>query len=112
MLTGRFQLMNRKEYLDSLKPYGEKCHDCGGKNHPYMLKNKLWKQYVPDGRNRNSKIECVNKQIVHVGSGFFICLSCIEVRMGRRLTMDDFSDFPINLGCFGFDYRVYCRLEE
>lgn len=33
--------------------------------------------------------------------------ACIESRLGKKLTLEDFTDAPINYGMFMFDCRTY-----
>ncbi len=97
--------MTKYEYLDSpavmsLKG-GPTCDLCNGKNHPYMIQYKLWKQNVENPRS-------------------FVCIKCIEKKLGRHLEEDDFiqrslfqnkiSELPINWGYFGFHFKIYCGL--
>jgi hypothetical protein len=56
------------------------CHDCGldtaAADEFYMLGHSLWRG---------------------VASGVdFLCVGCVELRLGRRLVRDDFSDVPLN----------------
>lgn len=69
------------------KPYSRKgCDDCGGVDEPYLVKNHVWQK---------------SKK----GKGF-LCLSCLEHRIGRLLTLKDFHETaPISWGIFGFDVR-------
>lgn len=42
-----------------------------------------------------------------------LCLACVENRLGRLLTRDDFDmEAPINLGVFGRSERMLDRLGE
>lgn len=61
------------------------CHDCGINtlpvNHPnraeyYMVTNAIWN--------------------AHGCGESYLCIGCLEVRMGRMLTAQDFSDVPLN----------------
>ena len=56
------------------------CTDCGDYDYKmYMVNDDIWNQY---GNDRNT-----------------LCLPCLEKRMGRKLTKDDFSqyiDSPVN----------------
>lgn len=72
------------------KGYWERCcgtRGCVNRVEPYMIKDHLWNQI----RRRNQ----------------FVCLSCVEKRLGRKLTIADFTDAPINFGIFGFDCYDY-----
>jgi len=57
------------------------CRDCEGSTENYMVHNALWGEFVPEDDHQG---------------GFFICLTCLEDRMGRELTIKDFTDKPIN----------------
>ena len=61
-----------KSYLD--------CTDCGNdtKNEYYMLEHDLWLK-VNNGRRHG-----------------FLCIGCVEVRLGRELNAFDFLDVPVN----------------
>jgi hypothetical protein len=64
--------------------YAGNCKDCKRINHPYMLTFELWKKV------------CDNRKDI-------LCLYCVENRLGRKLTSEDFlPNVPINNGCFGF----------
>jgi hypothetical protein len=56
------------------------CKDCGintlYSEEYYMVKDSIWKTY---GVNRG-----------------MLCIGCLETRLGRTLTANDFSDVPIN----------------
>ena len=59
------------------------CKDCGVDTQDigewYMVKDEVWAAVWP----KRSKRE-------------FLCIGCLEIRLGRRLTSDDFTDAPIN----------------
>lgn len=66
------------ELLDCLS-CGEKCVD------HYMVHNPLWKSVIPIGLG-----------LLH--------LRCLETELGRKLTLEDFTDAPVNDGIrFGFE---------
>ena len=49
------------------------CEDCGNPDYEmYMVNDDLWDKYGNDNKT--------------------LCLSCLEKRMGRKLTKDDFTD--------------------
>lgn len=59
------------------------CHDCGVEtsglgnlNELYMLRNEIWK-------------------LTGVGEGY-LCIGCLETRLGRELTGADFFGCPLN----------------
>lgn len=105
--------MNKSSYVKTqCKPYGGTCSLCGGVNQPYMLNTLLWKSAFPEAKGRETTYIKVNDELVSSG-GFFVCLRCVEDRLGRPLAEADFHEKnpPINNGIFGFDYREFCKLE-
>lgn len=70
------------------------CRDCGvDTNHIdeyYMVDFALWDEHG-------------------AGDGM-LCIGCLEARIGRRLTPDDFIDAPINRGVFPYSERLVDRL--
>jgi len=75
----RFELAMRVLLsLDTRSP----CADCGGHGYGYMLRDSLWVLV-----NRGSR-------------DGFLCLPCVERRLGRPLRRDDFTDVPINAPIF------------
>jgi len=59
------------------------CIDCGsntrGIDEYYMIQFDLWKEFVPENN-----------------SDTMLCLGCLEKRLGRELTPEDFLDCPLN----------------
>lgn len=88
------QLEKAQMYLYSVhkKSYGGGgCDKCKGIDEPYMLKDWVWKQ--------------VNKK--YKG---FLCLSCVENKLVRYLTLNDFKEVPINFGGLNsFDVRSWLK---
>jgi hypothetical protein len=62
------------------------CADCGvntlAVGEWYMVNDKLW-----EAASRFGKIW---------EESFYLCIGCIELRLGRRLTPDDFTNVPVN----------------
>lgn len=58
-----------------------RCVDCDidtGKAHEhYFVKNEVWFQVMPTNKG-------------------MLCIGCIEARLGRQLTGDDFTDCSLN----------------
>jgi hypothetical protein len=59
------------------------CHDCGTSTLPddgpsefYIVHHEVW-------------------AAAGVGRGY-LCIGCLEERLGRRLNRDDFPDYPVN----------------
>jgi hypothetical protein len=73
-------------------PYGHDCQQCKGPNDPYMLTFPLWQELTTREERRG-----------------FLCLDCVEIRLGRQLKLEDFLDAPINFGVFGFDCRTFVK---
>ena len=80
------------------------CDGCYGYNVPYALTNEMW--------------DLVKEP--NIPGGGFLCLECVEKRLGRTLQKNDFIlDAPINNGFFGFHWEkwvneriLYVRNEE
>ncbi len=71
---------------------GTNCDCCKGPDHPYMVTDDVWAI-----ANKRPKAK------LHGHSKGFLCLNCLEDKLGRDLTIDDFTPALINKGCFGFD---------
>jgi len=51
------------------------------------------------------------RQVVVPGEpGFYLCIGCLEVRLGRRLIAADFTDTPVNTVRDGNTGRLNDRL--
>jgi len=78
----------------SCKPFI--CKDCGFNtlhgDEYYMVTNEAWKA---SGLTSN---------------GGMLCIGCLETRLGRELTGEDFPDYPINRGVFGMSARIKARI--
>lgn len=73
------------------------CYDCGFSHDWYMLKDEVWLQAWPEGyKELRTKLTLENQgRRVFVG----LCYECLEKRLGRMLTIDDFDlGIPINSG--------------
>lgn len=57
----------------------------------YMVTDEIWLTAWPDKRG-------------------MLCIGCLEDRLGRQLTSDDFTDAPINQGYFPYSERLAQRL--
>jgi hypothetical protein len=63
------------------------CKDCGtdttppeGDREDYMVHNELWRAAgMPDE-----------------DAGIYLCIGCLEKRLGRELTAKDFTAYPVN----------------
>jgi len=69
------------------------CLDCGKETiHTdyYMLKHDLWKSAVPDAVPMTAE---ARKNLPH-SDGNFLCLDCLEKRLGRELAKQDFLSVP------------------
>ncbi len=74
-------------------PWRNPCLDCGEPTYRdglpsewYMVHDDIWAQSgaptrgVMDNRTR----------------GYYLCIGCLEQRLGRQLTAADFPDYPVN----------------
>lgn len=86
-------MLTKDQYLEEMDSYGGACKDCRGKNQGYMVQFEIWRQLTsPEERRR------------------FLCVKCLEKRLGRRLIKSDFLDAPINFGVGGFNVDAYIKL--
>lgn len=64
------------------------CHDCGQGtlfSEYYMVEDWVWEQAKPP------------QWSYHCDSpSFFLCIGCLEKRIGRQLTLADFTTAPVN----------------
>lgn len=78
------------------KKMGE-CYDCTSTQDWYMLRDEVWNQAWPEDYSKlRTRLTLENQ-----GKRVFICLcyDCLEKRLGRSLTIDDFDlGLPINSG--------------
>jgi hypothetical protein len=79
---------------DKFKGYWKTpCDGCSGYNMPYMIQFELWKQVAGPTDD-------------------FLCLNCVEQRLGRKLNASDFLEhktLPINNGVFGFNWQDWVK---
>lgn len=78
-----------KKYFKTTKKSMWKCMECHintlASGHYYMLKNELWEQITSKSFKG------------HLGIKGMLCLNCVEKRLGRQLTENDFDlTIPIN----------------
>lgn len=62
------------------------CHDCDTDTNPseyYMVRDHVWEQAGMVARRRYDD---------HV----YLCVGCLEKRLGRELRSDDFTGAPVN----------------
>lgn len=57
------------------------CQDCTNDGWGPMLTTAVWNKVVPVGNHCR----------------FFLCQSCMELRLGRRLRQGDLRDCPMNM---------------
>lgn len=57
------------------------CDRCEGHNEPYMLVQSVWEQAGFGKRDR-------------------VCVACVEEKLGRQLTLEDYNHSPLNLPIF------------
>ena len=84
------------------------CHDCGvntvpleGDREYYEVHDQLWKKVArAPGRGQSD----------NGPEGFFLCVGCLEERIGRRLAPEDFKPFPANIPSPWYSDRLNERL--
>lgn len=68
------------------------CEDCGVNirtaREMYMVRNRLWEDVV-------GWRDCTDTEVIGPGR-IYLCIGCLEQRMGRLLTADDFLSCPLN----------------
>ena len=69
------------------------CLDCGEptfregqQSEWYMVHDRIWKESGAPTR----------LVMTVPGAGHYLCIGCLETRIGRQLTPDDFPDYPVN----------------
>jgi hypothetical protein len=80
------------------KPW--ECFDCGRPNHDYFVYDSVWYKAWPT--YAEDKTEAVQRyrgteqdRLKHL----FLCLDCLQKRLGRRLHPRDFKlEVPVNAG--------------
>ncbi|QFG12256.1 Hypothetical Protein OBI_RACECAR_152 [Arthrobacter phage Racecar] len=84
--------MVNKTEEDNFKEF--ECMDCPVNTHYiheyYMVQFDLWYSVVPSGEG-------------------MLCIGCLEDRLGRELTTEDFIEAPVNYGIFGMSDRFRAR---
>lgn len=74
-----------------------RCEDCAILPEHYMVRNEVWALAWPDYEEERMRRR---RQWRHDGTGSFFCLlcfACLEKRLGRKLTANDFNlELPIN----------------
>jgi hypothetical protein len=65
------------------------CDECGADHTPYMVRSGIWARYVPEIGARMRAWKRAGRQGAH--PHLYLCVSCLERRMGRKLTAPDLS---------------------
>ena len=77
------------------------CRDCGVETHNaecYIVEDDVWRSVVPFKTD---------------GGVLYLCIGCLETRLGRKLTPRDFSLVPLNFAsdeCLGRSKRLIDRM--
>ena len=88
------------------KNYAMYCHDCGGCDPYYNVYDHIWALAMPEyptlkARKRREFPSINGKRDFRDYVG--LCFTCLESRLGRPLTLEDFTNRPVNDGIrFGF----------
>lgn len=81
------------------------CADCGADtiDERYMVDHELWERFV-------GWRECGDLNVYGPGSAY-LCVGCLEGRIGRRLAPDDFIGCPLNVERRGWSARLLNRID-
>jgi len=82
-----------------LTPKGSQiCRDCKAYTPPYMVRNHVWNEAWPDYLELRRALKERHHDTWSEGrSHIFLCMSCLEKRLGRALMPADFDlELPIN----------------
>ncbi len=94
--------LTRAEWLAEYRATENKrfgCVDCGAEDR-YMLVDAVWRKAFPDYHEvRRRRLE--EDPTVFTN----LCMMCVEKRLGRTLTINDFVEYPINKNIF-WGYRL------
>ena len=75
------------------------CYDCYNCYGSYMVTPAVWDTAVPNYK----ELRTLLKSTFPGHTQFELCLGCLETRLGRKLTLDDFIAVPANDGIrFGY----------
>ena len=79
--------------MSNRTPLRNPCLDCGsytwnlhGKSEWYMVHDRIWQEAGAPTR------PVMDRRT----PGFYLCIGCLETRIGRHLTPADFPDYPVN----------------
>lgn len=83
---------------EDVKSGGFRCYDCDQHGGDYMVHTGVWLQAMPDYPERKRIL--VQRHPGNVPERhILLCFACLEARLGRPLTVDDFKlSIPINHG--------------
>jgi hypothetical protein len=83
------------------------CHDCTvntvpleGEREYYEVLDSIWKAAGCPGKGQSD----------NGPGGFFLCIGCLEKRLGRTLTKQDFKELPANIPSPWLSARLNDRL--
>lgn len=70
------------------------CHDCESDADNYMVKDLVWRRAFPDYKKVRFQLKVEGKD-----PRILLCFDCLEKRLGRLLTAEDFDlSVPVNAG--------------
>jgi hypothetical protein len=82
------------------------CADCGVSTAPrrrgekwefYMVREPVWKAAGPPPATFNTGEVDLFGLVPASPTEYFLCIGCLEARLGRTLTPGDFTDCPLNV---------------
>ncbi len=89
----------RREAIEKFNKWS-RCADCNHLGDYYMLNNTVWEEAFPDYIEVKKK-----RRLEDPSASVQLCLRCVEIRLDRFLTIDDFTTAPVNDSIF-FGYRI------
>ncbi len=97
----------RREAIEKINKWG-RCVDCNHLGDYYMLLDKVWKEAFPNYVEVKKK-----RRLEDTNASVQLCLRCVEKRLDRPLTIDDFTTAPVNDSIvFGYQMGKAARSEE
>lgn len=90
-------------YLDHIENRADvfRCFDCHNHSCNYMVVAGVWNEAWPNCRlHKRILMSMARERYIEHKPACILCLECLQLRLGRKLRIGDFSDAPINKGIF------------
>jgi hypothetical protein len=83
------------------EPKGYRCYDCGAWDDQYMVHKAVWDIAWPNYReDKVAALSLAFDTKEDWRRHLLLCFQCLEKRLDRPLTLDDFTLVPINSSIF------------